>query len=136
MTHFYLLFVYALLLSVLMPLAARAQAPECSGSPQPICPGLAGSSLIQCLEANYRPNPSNMNAYAGARDEMYGDIDNDGGTVVGVYSGFTITGVPQDPNVAPRTDAFNKGINTEHTWPQSLGISSSDPGARSDMGRE
>ncbi|MCK5076964.1 MAG: endonuclease, partial [Calditrichia bacterium] len=36
-----------------------------------------------------------------------------------------------DPAVDPTTDAYNKGINTEHSWPQSKGAASGN--ARSDM---
>ena len=44
---------------------------------------------------------------------MYGTIDNKNGQIIGVYTGFTIT-------ANTRGDAFDKGINTEHTWPQGL----------------
>ncbi|NBC15993.1 MAG: hypothetical protein GVY18_01615, partial [Bacteroidetes bacterium] len=123
------------LLVLCAPLLVQAQVPECGSSKyqqQTICPGQSGAALLQCLQA-YRPADSQMLDYRDARDQMYGWIDNQGGSVTGVYSGFTVTGVPQDPAVEPRTDAFNKGINTEHTWPQSLGIGGDDPGARSNM---
>lgn len=62
--------------------------------------------------------------YSGARDRMYGSIDNVNGQIIGVYTGFTIT-------ANNRTDAFNKGINTEHTWPQ--GLFDSDEPMRGDI---
>ena len=56
---------------------------------------------------------SNPLGYNGARDQMYSNIDNINGQIIGVYTGYTITS-------NNRTDAFNKGINTEHVWPQGL----------------
>ena len=44
---------------------------------------------------------------------MYSSIDKVNGQIIGVYTGYTITS-------NNRTDAFNKGINTEHVWPQGL----------------
>ena len=44
---------------------------------------------------------------------MYGSIDNKNGDIVCVYTGFTI-------QANTRGDAFSKGINTEHTWPQGM----------------
>ena len=44
---------------------------------------------------------------------MYSSIDNVNGQIIGVYTGYTITS-------NNRSDAFNKGINTEHVWPQGL----------------
>lgn len=40
-----------------------------------------------------------------------------------IYSGYTIT---LDLSLDPSKDAYNKGINAEHTWPQSMG-SGSEP---------
>ena len=56
---------------------------------------------------------SNPLGYNGARDQMYSNIDKINGQIIGVYTGYTITS-------NNRTDAFNKGINTEHVWPQGL----------------
>jgi hypothetical protein len=51
---------------------------------------------------------------------MFGIIDNRNDSVTCVYSGFTIW---LDPSQDPTQDAFAKGLNTEHTYPQSLGAS-------------
>ena len=53
---------------------------------------------------------------------MYSEIDiKPGNQLTGVYSGYTITlDLSQDPS----TNAYNQGINCEHTWPQSLGAGS------------
>jgi endonuclease I len=74
-----------------------------------IFPDETGETLINSLQANY--SVTNPLGYNGARDAMYSSIDNQNGQIIGIYSGFTITS-------NNRTDAFNKGINTEHTWPQ------------------
>ena len=81
---------------------------------QTIGAGLEGQALIDYLQQNY--TPAQTLGYDNARDIMYGIIDNVNGNVSGVYTGYTIT---LDPNADPSTDAYNKGINAEHTWPQS-----------------
>jgi endonuclease I len=61
-------------------------------------------------------------SYSAARDEMFMQIDNQRvngqgasvNTLEGVYTGFTLT------SYSNRSNAQNQGINTEHTWPQSL----------------
>ena len=76
-----------------------------------IAPNLTGEHLQQYIFQEY--SVTNPLGYSGARDQMYGSIDNVNGQIVGVYTGYTITS-------NNRTDAFNKGINTEHVWPQGL----------------
>jgi len=83
---------------------------------QTIGAGLEGQALINFLQQNY--TPSQTLGYNTARDTMYAKIDNNNGFLTGVYTGFTIN---LNPNNDPSTDAFNKGINAEHTWPQSKG---------------
>jgi len=53
---------------------------------------------------------------------MYSEIDlKPGNQLTGVYSGYSITlDLSQDPS----TNAYDQGINCEHTWPQSLGAGS------------
>lgn len=51
--------------------------------------------------------------YSGARDKMYGDIDNVGGQVTCVYTGRVAT-------FNSRSGANSNNFNCEHTWPQSL----------------
>lgn len=83
-----------------------------------IFPSETGETLINSLQANY--SVTNSLSYSAARDQMYGSnsIDNTDGTLTGVYTGFKIE-VAQNTNTA-RSEAFDKGINTEHTWPQGL----------------
>lgn len=76
-----------------------------------IAPELTETALIQYLQDNF--TPTSPRSYSSARDAMYGSIDNKNGQIIGVYTGFTITS-------NTRGDAYNKGINTEHTWPQGL----------------
>ena len=83
---------------------------------QTIGAGLEGQALIDYLKQNYTPNQTL--GYDVARDVMYSEIDNVNGDLSGVYTGFTIT---LDPNQDPSTDAYYKGVNAEHTWPQSMG---------------
>jgi endonuclease I len=106
-----------LLLAVTAPLSAQ--------DGDPIFPGLEGQALLDSLVAAYRPN--DVLSYADARDQLFGDIDNRGDSLTGVYSGYTIY---MDPTADPSTWAYEHGINTEHTWPQSKGASGQ---AKSDM---
>ena len=76
-----------------------------------IAPNLTGENLLQYIFQEY--SVRNPLGYNGARDQMYSSIDKVNGQIIGVYTGYTITS-------NNRTDAFNKGINTEHVWPQGL----------------
>lgn len=87
-----------------------------------IFPSETGETLINSLQANY--SVTNSLSYNAARDAMYGSIDNKNGQLTGVYTGFTIT-------ASTRSDAYAKGINAEHTWPQ--GKFDSDLPMRSDI---
>ncbi|MEQ9091943.1 MAG: endonuclease [Balneola sp.] len=87
-----------------------------------IFPTETGETLVNSLQANY--SVTNALGYNGARDAMYGGIDNKNGQIIGVYTGFTVT-------ANTRGDAFSKGINTEHTWPQ--GLFDSDEPMRGDI---
>jgi endonuclease I len=70
--------------------------------------------LKTILARNYR----NL-GYTNARDNMYGDIDNQNGNVTCVYTGRVST-------FSTRSGANSNNMNCEHTWPQSFG-SSSEP---------
>ncbi len=106
----------ATLLSV--PIPARAQ--PCPDPGTVIFPGLGGAELLDSLRVRYRP-PVTL-SYASARDQMYSRIDNHNGILTGVYTGYQAAVDPQSPT--PRADAFARGINAEHTWPQSKGAGS------------
>ncbi|MDP8321039.1 MAG: endonuclease, partial [Candidatus Stygibacter australis] len=63
------------------------------------------------------------------RDVLYGEIDSQPDNQLScIYTNFTIT---LDPDLDPSTNAFNQGINCEHTWPQSYGADQEPQ--RSDM---
>ncbi|MCB1046392.1 MAG: endonuclease [Calditrichaeota bacterium] len=71
--------------------------------------GLTGEALKSQLYTLERVHTEL--SYDAARALMFGTIDNVGGWVEGVYTGFLVqtSGIP-DPNV----------MNTEHSWPQSM----------------
>ncbi|MFQ6605776.1 MAG: endonuclease [Fidelibacterota bacterium] len=82
-----------------------------------IGPGLIGDELLNFVVDHYKTTTTL--GYGPARDILYGTIDiHDGNLLTGVYSGFTIT---MDTTADPSSDAYAKGINCEHTWPQSMG---------------
>ncbi len=90
-------------------------------------PEFFGDPLKQLIINNYKT--SSTLGYNNARDVMYSEIDiKEENQLSGVYSGYTITlDLTQDPS----TNAYEQGINCEHSWPQSLG-SGSEP-MKSDM---
>ncbi len=90
-------------------------------------PGQTGAELRASVRAAYAP--AQTLGYGPARDVMYGQIDReDDGTVVGVYTGFSVF-LPD--GVDPSSYLADNGINAEHTWPQSRGAAD-EPG-RSDI---
>ncbi len=79
--------------------------------------GLFGQELWDFVIDNYKT--SNTLGYTDCRDTMYAVIDiKEGNQLTGVYSGYTIT---LDMNQDPSDNAYEQGINCEHTFPQSLG---------------
>ncbi len=89
-------------------------------------PGLSGAPLRAAIQADYAP--SLTLGYGPARDELYAHEQDVSGEVCGVYTRFCIQ---LTPGADPSSDAYAKGINAEHTWPQSKGAAS-EP-ARSDL---
>ncbi|RKY54668.1 MAG: hypothetical protein DRP89_04720, partial [Candidatus Neomarinimicrobiota bacterium] len=89
--------------------------------------GLAEQELLDYIIAHYKT--STTLGYDKARDTLYAVIDiYDTDQLTCVYTGFTIT---LDLEADPSSDAYSKGINCEHTWPQSMGAA--DEPQRSDM---
>ena len=111
------LFLVALL-GGLVATAAPAQ--------ETVFPGLVGEQLLDSLRAHY--TPFRTLGYGLARDRLYQYEQDTDGELCGVYTGYC---VELTPGADPSTDAFDKGINAEHTWPQSFGAAD-EPG-RSDM---
>ena len=88
--------------------------------------GESGAQLASSVRAGY--TPVSTLGYNAARDELYAYEQQTDGALRGIYTGFSIQ---LTPGADPSTDAFNKGINCEHTWPQSLGAGA-EP-AKSDL---
>lgn len=90
------------------------------------CESLRGMALMRALSSLVRARHVVL-GYDRARDVMFATLDDIGGrdTVVDVYCGRTGKGVRD------RVSAFHRGLNAEHTWPQSLGAQA-EP-ARSDL---
>lgn len=80
---------------------------------------LNGEALRDRLAEEFKVKDSL--GYRKARDFMFSELDNDNGIVRGVYSGFEQPVNPNSDN--PRQDAFQneRGLNAEHSWPQSKG---------------
>ncbi len=85
-------------------------------SAEEIFPGVYGEDLVDSLVKYYKCS-YNL-GYDAARDTMYGKIDKVGDSLSCVYTHYTIY---MNPYADPSSDAYSKGINCEHTWPQSLG---------------
>lgn len=98
----------------------------CNG--QTIFQSLTGAELRDSLVANYKP--SNVLSYDNARDSLFAVVYNVDDSVTCVYTDWKIHIEPESP-VAPRTQAHDKGLNTEHTYPQSKGAGGGN--ARSDL---
>lgn len=79
--------------------------------------GLTGVALLSTLQ-NTVSKHKNL-GYGGARDVMFGDLDDDlnNDTVDCVYTGKKVTGVKNSGSAYKD----GNGLNTEHSWPQSLG---------------
>jgi len=91
---------------------------------QNIFPGEKGDTLLGKIRLNYKP--TTVLDYNQARDLLWGGIaEHNNGKLEGVYSGFTITIDPKGAH--PRTEAYNKDINCEHTWPQSKWSNTNTP---------
>lgn len=78
--------------------------------------GKQGAELLRALHLIIRTGHTDR-GYAQARDELFGivaDLDGDN-RVEDLFTGET-----RGP-ITDRKNAFDKGFNTEHTWPQSKG---------------
>ena len=73
------------------------------------------NNLIEFIQDNY--TTTDVLSYNGARDVLYGYIDNNNGSVSCVYTNYTVNNVPAND---PRPIVYSGGIDCEHVWPQSL----------------
>ena len=92
---------------------------------QTVRPGLTGGALVAALRADY--TPERTLGYDRARDLLFAYEMRTVGHLRDPYTGYELVLPPGDPS----TVAFENGINTEHTWPQSKGAR--DEPLRSDM---
>jgi hypothetical protein len=83
---------------------------------QPVFPGLSGQELLDSLVKDYKAPVLLSQAFA--RDTLFSKIYGYKDSLTCVYTGYRIY---LDPTEDPTQDAFDKGFNTEHTFPQSLG---------------
>lgn len=101
-------------LAAIVCLAAPALA---QGPPQQVLyPGLTGTALRDAVRADYAP--SQTLGYNVARDVLFQWEQDTYGRLRGVYTGMEIV---LASGADPSSDAFSKGINTEHTVPRSMG---------------
>ncbi len=77
--------------------------------------GKTGMALLSALQNTVSKHKDL--GYGGARNVMFGDLDDDldNDTVDCVYTGMVVKGVKDSGT------AMSGGLNTEHSWPQSLG---------------
>lgn len=81
-----------------------------------VYPGLEGGELLDSLQAHY--TPAATLGYNFARDTLFANILKINDSLECLYSGFRIS---LTDGTDPTTDAFSKGINTEHIYPQAKG---------------
>lgn len=96
-------------LCILLKISALAQY-------EPVFSGLQGQELLDSLVLAYKPPVLLSQAFA--RDTLFARIYSYNDSLTCVYTGYRIY---LDPTQDPTQAAFAKGINTEHTFPQSLG---------------
>ncbi|MEO1261485.1 MAG: endonuclease [Bacteroidota bacterium] len=83
---------------------------------QDVFPGMTGDELLENLIDTYKlSSPPDQ---AVNRDTLFGTVDNKNDSLTCVYSNYKIY---LNPNADPTQAAFDMGINTEHTYPKSLG---------------
>ena len=78
------------------------------------------NNLIEFIQDNY--TTTDVLSYNGARDVLYGYIDNNNGSVSCIYTNYTVNNIPTND---PMPVVYNGGIDCEHVWPQSLYLGTS-----------
>lgn len=87
---------------------------------QPVFPDLEGQLLLDSLVSAFKP--PTLLPQAMGRDTLFGKIDNLNDSLHCVYTGYTIWLDPAlDPTQAAFMNGGPNGLNTEHTYPKSLG---------------
>jgi len=83
---------------------------------EPVFVDLDGEDLRVALILEYKT--FEVLDYGDARDTLFKNIDAVDNVLKCVYTGYKIN---LDPNLDPTQNAFDQGINTEHTYPRSKG---------------
>ena len=112
--------------AALVALAALGAPPAAAQPQTALYPGLSGPPLLGAVDADY--SPARTLGYGPARDSLYAYEQRTDGELCGVYTRFC---VQLTPGADPSTDAYQRGVNAEHTWPQSMGAA--DEPAKSDL---
>ena len=93
---------------------------------QDVFPSYQGSTLLDNLESSYKPN--SVLTYKNARNTMFGELDNVNDSIYCVYTQKRLYVNPN--NSVHIQEMLGKGMNTEHTFPQSKGATGK---AKSDL---
>lgn len=102
-------------------------------SQETIYPNLEGDDLLDAVVEDFKPDASEVMSYGDARDILYRVIDrNSEQMVTCIYSEHQVH-LPdgEDPTEYIFQNGSPNGINTEHTYPQSMGAEFGSP--KSDM---
>lgn len=113
-------------------LAAAVPSLASAQSPTTVCPNRTGAALVACLRVDFAPHI--VYGYDRARDTLFATADDgDPRRITDVYAGRVVAiPVGMDPTLAacngdsdanPSSCSGSRTINTEHVWPQSLGMS-------------
>ncbi len=102
------------------------QVEEKFNSEDNIFPHEKGTKLLQKLQSAYKPR--DVLGYGTCRDVLFKETARyHEDRLICIYTDYRIW---LNPNEDPSTNAFDQGINCEHTWPQSMGAKGQ---AKSDM---
>ncbi len=108
------------------PASSEPTAPSGTVEPQSVLPGLSGAELVAAIRTDY--TPERTLGYGRARDLLFAYEMRTAGRLRDPYTGFELV-LP--PGEDASTAAYDRGVNTEHTWPQSRGAR--DEPLRSDL---
>ncbi|MCB0706697.1 MAG: endonuclease, partial [Saprospiraceae bacterium] len=83
----------------------------------PVFPSLEGTELFNAVVGAFKTTTTLGNSVS--RDVLFGEIYHlPGDSVRCIYTGYTVY---VDPSLDPSQAAFAEGLNTEHTYPKSMG---------------
>ena len=112
----------------ILPILIALSATAYSQGHEDVFSDLEGQALFDAVTENF--TPSIHLSYADARDTLFGEVYRVNDSLHCIYTDWPVSMPPgEDPTIVVFQNG--SGINTEHTWPQSLGASSGAP--KSDM---